>query len=846
MGQGQLDRAVHHLRALVEDADADRLTDRQLLERFARLGDEAAFAHLVRRHGALVLGVARDVLRNPHDADDVFQATWLVLARRARAVRWQESVGGWLCEVAHRLALRARAQSARRRNREAPLTDEHAAPAVGDDRAELRAVLRAEVGRLPEKYRSPLVLCDLEGKTNAEAARALGRPPGSMSRLLARARELLRERLTRDGFPLTLAALTAALASTASAAVSEPLIRSCAHAAGLFAGGASLTDVASAPAAVLVQGALREMTRTHLKLIAVLCLTFGVIGTAAAVVHFRPPTGKPDVVKPAPKIDPTKGRRLASTQWLSVYQIIDGQAVPKLLGYTGGFTKTAVVIPANANWYVQPMAGGLVGGIGGVAGGIGGVAGVGGIGAGVAGAKGAIGGIGAGAAGIGGGVAGVKGVGGVGGATGFTGAGGVGGIGRVGGMGVISGGPGVIGGDPGLLNSLRKLTGKDLKALVAEMKKQSIPGLCIDNFEFTNDDLAELKELSDLKILLLRNNKVDDDGLKHVLSLKALKMLGLEKTGVTEKGLEKLKELKSLTTIRLEGDKFTDKAAADLKQVPTLTTLRLSNTKIGAKGLKELGGLSDLETLELLGGFTDDDLPPLKNIGKLKVLRLHQAKITDKGVETLKEIGTLRTLALDVVSDWTGNPLLMPTWDASGVPTKITLGMDWRVGLATYDPVTRKLVKNDDKPKEPRGIGADGLKQLKGLKLTELSVVSDRLNAAALEPLKDLTGLKRLTLWGGGVTDKGLASIKGLKQLETLDLRGTLVTPDGFASLRVLPNLKTLWTNLASLDLRFKGKLDAVKRALPKVRVHGYHDGITFGFGMGGIGGIGGPGPRKP
>src|SRR5262245_48884090 len=150
-------------------------TDRHLLQRFAAARDEAAFELLVRRHGALVRGVCRRVLGNADDADDAFQATFLVLATKAASVDWRAGVGPWLYQVAYRLARKARARAARRRLQEgqAPLPRPAAAP---DDLTwrELRPLLDEELARLPQRYRAPLVLCYLEGKTRDEAAELLG------------------------------------------------------------------------------------------------------------------------------------------------------------------------------------------------------------------------------------------------------------------------------------------------------------------------------------------------------------------------------------------------------------------------------------------------------------------------------------------------------------------------------------------------------------------------------------------------------------------------------------------------------------------------------------------------
>ena len=166
---------LRHVRHVVALEYQRHETDAYLLERFARHRDEAAFAALVRRHGGLVLGVCRRVLPSPDEADDAFQATFIVLARKAPTLCARRPLAGWLHTVASRLAVRAKARAARRRDGE-----RHAAqsrpvdPAAEVAGRELLGVLDAELNRLPEPYRLPLVLCGLEGKTRAEAARALG------------------------------------------------------------------------------------------------------------------------------------------------------------------------------------------------------------------------------------------------------------------------------------------------------------------------------------------------------------------------------------------------------------------------------------------------------------------------------------------------------------------------------------------------------------------------------------------------------------------------------------------------------------------------------------------------
>src|SRR5437660_2715419 len=162
---------VGRLRRLLPVAAGPEPSDGQLLHGFCTRRDEAAFAALVRRHGPMVLGVCRRVLRNEHDAEDAFQATFLVLARKAASVRPREMVGNWLYGVAYRTALEARRAAARRRRKESQVREPAQAETADDRWQELRPVLDRELAGLPDRYRVALVLCDLEGKTRKEVAR---------------------------------------------------------------------------------------------------------------------------------------------------------------------------------------------------------------------------------------------------------------------------------------------------------------------------------------------------------------------------------------------------------------------------------------------------------------------------------------------------------------------------------------------------------------------------------------------------------------------------------------------------------------------------------------------------
>jgi RNA polymerase sigma factor (sigma-70 family) len=273
-----MSRTITVIRRLVEAQSAADQSDRQLLERFTRQRDEAAFAVLVRRHGPMVLGVCRRVLRHRHDAEDAFQAAFLVLARKAASAHWQDSVGGWLFQVAYHLALRMRARGSRQRTCALP---EVAAPGpvAGQPDGELGALLDNELSRLPEKYRTALLLCYYEGKTRAEVARQLGCKEGTVKIRLERGRAMLRERLRRRGLAL-LPLLARPL--PAESAAPTALVDATVASARLFAVGTLPAAAASSAAVALAEGALRTMRITRLTFTALLVLAASVVSLAVA------------------------------------------------------------------------------------------------------------------------------------------------------------------------------------------------------------------------------------------------------------------------------------------------------------------------------------------------------------------------------------------------------------------------------------------------------------------------------------------------------------------------------------------------------------------------------------
>jgi RNA polymerase sigma factor (sigma-70 family) len=283
MSQPSADPFLRHIRYLIGEHPAARMTDGQLLERFLTDRDEAAVEVLVRRYGPLVFGVCRRVLGNTHAAEDAFQATFLILVRKAPTLDRGKPLGSWLYTVAYRLALRARANEARRRACETeaavrrPATDAPAAP------SDLVVALEEELQRLPERHRLPLVLCYLEGKTNEQAAQAMGCPCGSMSWRLAQARQLLLERLRRRGMVCP-AGVAAVFAEAAPAAVPLPLVQETARAARWFAAEGGATAACSAQVVNLAKGGLKAMLIHKLKIAAGLLLSVCMLAAGTTVL----------------------------------------------------------------------------------------------------------------------------------------------------------------------------------------------------------------------------------------------------------------------------------------------------------------------------------------------------------------------------------------------------------------------------------------------------------------------------------------------------------------------------------------------------------------------------------
>jgi RNA polymerase sigma factor (sigma-70 family) len=265
---------LHLIRQVVEDQSVRQLCDRDLLQRFGDQRDEAAFDTLLRRYGPMVLDVCRGVLGNEADAEDAFQSTFLILARKAASIRKSASVGSWLHGVAYRTALKARAQLATRQKTESRAPARPISEPDDLTWREVRQVLHEELTGLAERYRVPLVVCYLEGKTQDAAAALLGLAKSTLKERLERGRSLLRARMVRRGLGPAAALIATAWPSTiASACVQATLVSRTVTAASLFAAGqAAPAGVISVKVAALTEGVLKTMLLSKIKSAAALAL----------------------------------------------------------------------------------------------------------------------------------------------------------------------------------------------------------------------------------------------------------------------------------------------------------------------------------------------------------------------------------------------------------------------------------------------------------------------------------------------------------------------------------------------------------------------------------------------
>jgi RNA polymerase sigma factor (sigma-70 family) len=321
------------------------LSDGQLLRAFLNEHDECAFEALVRRHVPMVMGVCRRILRHAQDAEDAFQAAFLVLVRKAGSLAGREIVGDWLHGTALRTALKARSIHARRRGRERYMAKPEATAA--DFAPESHALLDQELQGLPEKYRVPIILCELEGRTHREAAKQLGCPIGTLSGRLSRARTMLARRLKRRGVTLSATGLAASLGVEATAGVNQSLVGTTVKAATQIAAGRAASGIISSQAAALMEGVVRAMLLNKLKMLVTISIVVVFLGLGAGSLRHaeaadgnagKPGEGRPaDTRIPVPPATAPRNRQFQVS--FAVAEVKDGKtkqiALPRLTTTNG-------------------------------------------------------------------------------------------------------------------------------------------------------------------------------------------------------------------------------------------------------------------------------------------------------------------------------------------------------------------------------------------------------------------------------------------------------------------------------------------------------------------------------
>jgi|GEM_PF-5086778 len=333
-----MNRLLDNLRQALLVQERSAATDAELLERFVGHRDDSALEVLISRHATMVWGVCRRVLSQEHDAEDAFQATFLVLVRRAASIHPKGMVGNWLYGVAHQTALNARATAGKRRGRERQVTDMPEVPVA--DRptvTDLHSVLDEELAALPDMHRAVIVLCDVEGKSRGEAARQLDLAEGTVASRLARARAALAKKLAGRGVSLSVGAMAVVTGQSAAAAGVPPtVLATTIKAAALAAAGQSTAGVASASAAALadtmVQAALVSKLKVALAGLLVIGVA-GVIGIATAAAQRSSPDTAAESAGFAPKgvavehEGATTDKKRLAGQWKASKVVVNGEAV---------------------------------------------------------------------------------------------------------------------------------------------------------------------------------------------------------------------------------------------------------------------------------------------------------------------------------------------------------------------------------------------------------------------------------------------------------------------------------------------------------------------------------------
>jgi RNA polymerase sigma factor (sigma-70 family) len=642
MANGQTSEFIRQLSRTAALCDGAGLTDGQLLEAYLTRRDDAALAALVRRHGAMVWGVCRRVLRQYHDAEDAFQATFLVLVRKAASIASPELLANWLYGVAYQTARKARATGAKRGARERQVA-EMPEPAVveRDPWPSWWPLLDEELSRLPARYRSVVVLCDLEGKTRKEAARQLACPDGTVAGRLARARLLLARRLARRGVTLSGGTLAAVLSRQGALAdPPTPVLASTLHAVRLFAAGRSATNLIAPAVLGLADGVLRTMRFTKMKMAIVLLCVGAFLGLGGGARVWRdqaagmdrpaglggkaegpgkkqavpPPLEDPKVVEavkaaggevsfwkegrhrwtkvefPLDKGTDASLRQLTGLRHLETLNLFCGNIALGGRQFTddGLAHLKDVKTIRTVNFFLGQVSD-----------------------AGLANLKG------------------------------WTALETV----HFGDLPITGTGLEHLKGLP--LKMLWVSTGAPVSRHFTDAGLAQVKGfpkledLSLVSPDITDAGLEHLRGMVHLQFLTLGSERITDKGLAHLepLARGKLERLTILCPEVTDAGLEYLKGLTRLKDLSLSSTRVTDNGLRELAGLTRLTGLSLSGTRVGGAGLAHLKPLSGtLEFLDLQKtNLTDAGLAHLHGFGKLRDLNLTDTAVTDAGVEKLQE-----------------------------------------------------------------------------------------------------------------------------------------------------------------------------------------------------------------
>lgn len=589
-----LQSVVRFLRSVCGAFELSDVPDVRLLSDFALRQDQRAFNALVLRHGPMVWGVCRRLLGHTQDAEDAFQATFLVLARRAGSLGQPRLLGNWLYGVAYRTAMAGRTR--RHRRKEEPVGIDVSAPeeVPAADWDDLREVLDQEIRRLPDKYRIPFVLCHLEGITNEEAAQIIGCPAGTVMSRLATAREKLRSRLTRRG--VGPAAAGGIYALTSASADGAPV---------------SSFPAASMSVAALAQGVLNTMFLMKLGTTSACVLAIGLVIAGSGWLAYRssaaPTDGSVAVAVPVEKTESAE----PTAQQL--------QEAKKAFGSFGGVFREsedalskrkvfAFVMPPETDDKFLGQVPAVAFPFGLVFSG------------------------------------------------GRLTPDGLKNLTRVPNLITLSFFK-VKFGDEELkelapleqLVSLKlafsQVTDNGLKVLP---KMKSLRQLSLTySLQVKDAGAKELGTMSGLSSLDISFTKVTDRGLKDLTSLKRLRSLDLAGTPVTDGGLKDIASIRSLSSLRLSGTRVTDAGLKEIANLKGLTSFSVGHTKVSDAGLKELAGLEGLDFLEIADTqVTDAGLKDLAGLRHLSTLMIFTTKVSDVGLRALAEMKDLTTLHL--------------------------------------------------------------------------------------------------------------------------------------------------------------------------------------------------------